>query len=241
MVVTINVLDDDLEKYTIEINNPATFDDIVLALLEKNVEVPNEAIILKNSSKMELDKKYTFSNDESIILRNRANLEGFTLNFNDVTKKRIQQLKVTKTNNGCGYRYVAPGINLYGVCNCKDCKAFNKEVIEMIKDNELDLTKQKGMMHCPICKTMINCTTVGFYKCYYNIYGMKYNEESDENEKFGKKIPNFDSITVNTDDTVMVNGDKYRVDKTNGENLSKFEETNGEAVFIKLVFQVKKF
>jgi hypothetical protein len=70
---------------------------------------------------------------------------------------------------------------------------------------------------------------------------MKYNEESDENEKFGKKIPNFDSITVNTDDTVMVNGDKYRVDKTNGENLSKFEETNGEAVFIKLVFQVKKF
>ena len=43
MVVTINVLDDDLEKYTIEINNPATFDDIILALLEKNVEVPNEA------------------------------------------------------------------------------------------------------------------------------------------------------------------------------------------------------
>ena len=241
MVVTINVLDDDLEKYTIEINNPATFDDIILALLEKNVEVPNEAIILKNSSKMELDKEYTFSNDESIILRNRANLEGFTLNFNDVTKKRIQQLKVTKTKNGCGYRYVTNGINLFGVCTCKNCKAFNKEVIEMIKDNELDLTQQKGMMHCPICKTMINCTTVGFYKCYYNIYGMKYNEESDENEKFGKKIPNFDSITVNTDDTVMVNGDKYRVDKTNGENLSKFEETNGKAIFIKLVFQVKKF
>jgi hypothetical protein len=241
MVVTINVLDDDLQKYTIEINNPATFDDIVLALLEKNVEVPNEAIILKNSSKMELDKNYTFSNNESIILRNRANLEGYTINFNDVTNKRIQQLKVTKTKNGCGYRYVAPGINLYGVCECKDCKAFNKEVIEMIKDNELDLTQQKGMMHCPICKSMINCTTVGFYKCYYNIYGMKYNEDTDENEKFGKKIDNFSSIYVNTDDTVLVNGVKYKVDKTNGEMLSKFDQSNGNATFIKLIFQVKKY
>ena len=237
MVVTINVIDDNCDKHQIQINDNATFDDIILALLDKKIEVPDEVMLLKGSSKMELDKIYTFSNNEKIILRNQAYLEGYTLQFNDVTKKRVQQLKVRKTNNGCGYRYVTPGINLYGVCKTKDCKAFNKEVIEMIKDNELDLTKQKGMMHCPICKTMINCNTVGFYKCYYNIYGMKYNEDSDENEKFGKKIPNFDSITVNTDDTVMVNGDKYRVDKTNGENLSKFEETNGEAVFIKLVFQ----
>ena len=242
MVVTIKVKDTDTGgNYTIKINNIATFDDVINALLDNNIDVPDEIKILKNKMSMEIDKQYTFTDNESISMVNRANLQGFSLNFTDVTKKRTQELKVRKTNNGCGYRYVTPGINLYGICNCKTCKAYDKEVIERIYKDELDLTKNKGRMHCPICNTDIECITVGFYKCYYNIYGMKYNEESDENEKFGKKIPNFDSITVNTDDTVMVNGDKYRVDKTNGENLSKFEETNGKAIFIKLVFQVKKF
>ena len=241
MVVTINVIDDNCDKYQIEINNKATFDDIILALLDKNIEVPDDVMLLKDSSKMEIDKTYTFSNNERIILRNAAYLEGYTIQFNDVTKKRVQQLKVTKTNKGCGYRYVTPGINLYGVCTCNNCKAFNKEVIEMIKDTELDLTKRKGTMECPMCKSKIECQTVGFYKCYYNIYGLKYDEENDENEKFGKKIPNFNSITINTDDTVLINGQKYKVEKTYGETLSKFEETNGNATFIKLIFQVKRF
>ena len=105
---------------------------------------------------------------------------------------------------------------------------------------------QKGealikVTHAGICNTDIECITVGFYKCYYNIYGMKYNEDTDENEKFGKKIDNFSSIYVNTDDTVLVNGVKYKVDKTNGEMLSKFDQSNGNATFIKLIFQVKKY
>ena len=242
MVVTINVIDDNCDKHQIQINDNATFDDIILALLDKKIEVPDEVMLLKGSSKMELDKIYTFSNNEKIILRNQAYLEGYTLQFNDVTKKRVQQLKVRKTNNGCGYRYVTHGINLFGVCTDKSCKAFNQEVIEMINEIELDLTKRKGRMKCPICKTDIECKNVGFYKCYYNMYGLKYNEDNDENEKFGKKIPNFNSITVNTDNTVLVDGQKYKVEKTNGEEFSKFEESNGDAAtFIKLVFQVKKF
>ena len=119
MVVTIKVKDTDTGgNYTIKINNIATFDDVINALLDNNIDVPDEIKILKNKMSMEIDKQYTFTDNESISMVNRANLEGFTLNFTDITKKRIQELKVRKTNNGCGYRYVNPGINLFGICNC---------------------------------------------------------------------------------------------------------------------------
>ena len=243
-MVDVDIYNEESGKtYKISINKKATFSDIISALLEKDINVADESILLTKGKKIEVDKTYDFSDNQKITLRNRKSLEscGIRINFNDVTKQIIQKLKVRKKANGCGWRYVSPGINLYGICENKNCKVVNKEVIQIINDCEYDLVKKRGLMECPMCKNKCLANTVGFYKCYYNIYGMKYNEDSDENEKFGKKIPNFDSITVNTDDTVMVNGDKYRVDKTNGENLSKFEETNGEAVFIKLVFQVKKF
>ena len=241
-MVDLKIFDEDSGKtHVISLNGHGTFSDIINALLDKDINMADESILLTNGMTIDINKTYNFLNNQKFILRNRNNLEGFAFKFNDVTKQEIQKLKVRKISNGCGWRYVSPGINLYGICKNENCEAANKEVIQIINDNEYDLAKVRGMMQCPMCKKDCIANTVGFYKCYYNIYGIKYNEESDENEKFGKKIPNFNSININMDDTVFICGQKYQVNKTDGEKMFKFEETNGDAIFIKLIFQVQKF
>ena len=165
----------------------------------------------------------------------------FDILFNDVIKQVISKFEIRNLGNGLGWRYCCPGIYLFGICGNKNCRAGNEEVIQIINDCEYDLLKKKVMMECPMCENICLANTVGFYKCYYNIYGIKYNEESDEKEIFGKKIPNFNSIDIINDNYVLIDEQQYKVQKTEGENIFKYDESNGEAIFRKLIFQVKKF
>ena len=231
------------ENYNISFPSSGTFDDLVDKILELNLPLDDDSYFLTKGSRIELEKKYDFEENQKITVRRESALECL-ITFNDVTKKTkdaIIKRKVNKVSKGCAYRYVCPGINLYGICNNTSCKAYSKEVIQRIKDNEINLVKRNGYMQCPICNGNYLAKTVGFYKCYYNIYGIKYSEAKDENEKFGVEIKDFWKQEINTDNTVLVNGKKVEVNKTDNESVSKFNECNGEAEFIKLVFQVKKF
>ena len=49
------------------------------------------------------------------------------------------------------------------------------------------------------------------------------------------------TININSNNCVSIGGKQYEVKKTDGDNVFKYEETNGEAIFIKLIFQVQKF
>ena len=49
------------------------------------------------------------------------------------------------------------------------------------------------------------------------------------------------TININSNNCVSIGGKQYEVKKTDGDNVFKYEETNGEATFIKLIFQVQKF
>lgn len=220
-----------------------TFEDIIDKLLELKIPIADDSFLLTKGKKMDLEMEYNFEENQKITVRRQSSLECL-IKFNDVTNKTkdaIIKRKVLKVSNGCGYRYICPGINLYGICENKSCKVYEKEVIQMIHENELNLVKRQGLMKCPICNCNVVAKTVGFYKCFYNIFGIKYNEEKDENEKFGVEIKDFSNKTINTDNTIFVNGKNVKVQKTDEENVSKFNETNGEVEFIKLVFQVKKF
>ena len=76
----------------------------------------------------------------------------------------------------------------------------------------------------------------------FNIYGNKLNVEKDEVEKFGVEIKDFWKQDINIDNTVLVNGKKVKVNKTDDEDVSKFNEYDYERNdFLKLVFQIKKF
>ena len=242
-MVNLNFYFEDTDKYyNISFPSSGTFEDLVDKILELNIPLTDDSFFLTKGNRIELEKKYNFEENQKIIVRKEGALECL-ITFNDVsskTKDAIIKRKVHKISNGCGYRYVSPGINLYGVCGNKNCKAYSKEVIQMIKDNELNLVKIRGFMQCPICEGKNDAKTVGFYKCYFNIYGIKYNEEKDENEKFGVEIKDFWKQEINTDNSVLVNGKRVQVNKSDEDSVSKFNEYNGEADFIKLVFQVKK-
>ena len=244
-MVNLNFYFEDTDKYyNISFPSSGTFEDLVDKILELNIHLADDSFFLTKGNRIELEKKYNFEENQKIIVRREGALEAFITTFNDVssnTKDAIIKRKVNKVSKGCGYRYICPGINLYGVCGNKNCVAYSQEVIQMIKDNELNLVKKKGLMQCPMCEWKCDAKTVGFYKCYFNIYGDKFNEEKDEVEKFGVEIKDFWKQDINIDNTVLVNGKKIQVNKTDEDSVSKFNEYNGEADFIKLVFQVKKF
>ena len=243
-MVNLNIFFEDRgENHNISFPSSGTFEDLVDKILELNIPLTDDSFFLTKGNRIELEKKYNFEENQKIIVRKEGALECL-ITFNDVTKKTkdaIIKRKVHKISNGCGYRYVSPGINLYGVCGNKNCVAYSQEVIQMIKDNELNLVKIRGLMQCPICEWKCDAKTVGFYKCYFNIYGIKYNEEKDENEKFGVEIKDFWKQEINTDNSVLVNGKRVQVNKTDEDSVSKFNYYNDEAYFIKLIFQVKKF
>ena len=112
-MVDLKIFDEDSGKtHVISLNGCGTFSDIINALLDKDINMADESILLTNGMTIDINKTYNFVNNQKFILRNRNNLEGFAFKFNDVTKQEIQKLKVRKISNGCGWRYVSPGINL---------------------------------------------------------------------------------------------------------------------------------
>ena len=83
------------------------------------------------------------------------------------------------------YRYIAKGLNLYGICENENCEAYKKEVICMMKGvtefdfNDMD---QAETVKCPICGQQITAKNCGFYQCKYSFHAEKYDEEKDEME-----------------------------------------------------------
>ena len=58
----------------------------------------------------------------------------------------------------------------------------------------------------------------------------------------GVEIKDFWKQDINIDNTVLVNGKKVKVNKTDDEDVSKFNEYDFKKnIFPKLVFQIKKF
>ena len=228
-MVNLKFYFEDTDKdYNILFPPSGTFEDLVDKILKLNIPLADDSFFLTKGKKIELDKKYDFEEDQKIKVRRESTLED-KITFNDVsnkTKDAIIKRKIHKVSNGCYYRYICQGI----------------KVIQMINDNDLNFVKKNEMMNCPLCNIFCVVKTVGFYKCYFNIYGDKFNEEKDEVEKFGVEIKDFWKQDINIDNTVLVNGKKVKVNKTDDEDVSKFNEYDYDKnIFLKLFFQIKKF
>ena len=92
--------------------------------------------------------------------------------FTDLSKNKTIELGFSK--NAPSYRKVTKGINIFGICNYKKCKAFKKEVVVMIKNKKkINLIKEREELLCPECEVQINPKTVGFYLCKFQISGKK--------------------------------------------------------------------
>ena len=97
---------------------------------------------------------------------------GISMIFTDLSKNIHEEHYFSKT--APDYRLVSKGINVYGICKSKRCKAYNKEVIWPLKGKKcFDLIKEKDDLECPICGNLISPKTLGFYSCEYLIIGKK--------------------------------------------------------------------
>ena len=141
---------------------------------------------------------------------------GFSAKFTDVSK--MKTINLPCSYDAPSYRKAGKGINIFGICYCKNCIAYKKEVIVPISSNKFDFIKEKDAIFCPKCESIIVAKTVGFYMCKYKIYGRKY-----EN---GSIMPFENSI----DESKDVNTLKY------------FDpDKNGESMFVELTFEILSY
>ena len=141
---------------------------------------------------------------------------GFSMMFADISKNKSREIQFSKT--APSYREVAKGINIFGICNFKKCKAYKKEVIVKVEKKKLDLIKEREELYCPECEAIIIPKTVGFYLCKFVIYGKKL--EGGKEESFRNKE-----------------------DEANKKDSFKYfdPELNGEVMITELVFEVLEY
>ena len=151
-----------------------------------------------------------------VVPTNRIKGGGCPMMFSDVSKNKTKEISFSKS--APSYRKAGKGINIFGICHCKKCKAFNKEVVIPIKKKKFDLIKEKENLFCPECDSLIIPKTVGFYLCKFRIYGKKF--ENNEIENF-----------CNKDDVA-----------NNKNSLKYFDpDLNGEVMLIELIFEVLEY
>jgi hypothetical protein len=118
---------------------------------------------------------------------------GFSINFTDVSKNIHEEHYFSKT--APDYRIVSKGINVYGICKGKKCKAYNKEVICPLKNKKIfNLLDEKENLECPICGSLIIPKTLGFFSCEYRIKGKKCENDTITPFELRDKASNKDSI-----------------------------------------------
>ena len=118
---------------------------------------------------------------------------SLSINFTDLSKNIYEEHYLSKASSG--YRIVSKGINVYGICKGKKCKAYNKEVICPLKEKKyFDLLKERDDLECPICGYLMIPKTLGFFSCEYRIKGKKYENDKIVPFDFKDKSSKKDSI-----------------------------------------------
>ena len=107
------------------------------------------------------------------------------INIDKLTKTK----KLAFSKDAPKWRNISIGLNLFGKCINKNCKAFNQEVIYPVGINiKFDLTSRRKEIKCPICSKNFLPVTMGFWKCEYQIKGEKFkNGEYEEINLNGKE------------------------------------------------------
>ena len=207
-----------------EFNISTNFDDIQIISITQDKEIKSNIL--------------QFNDNEQILVKNKKFNENFPLIFNAMDKDEKKDIEVEDNKSIPDYLIAFPGINIFGICDNRNCEAYGKDVLANIDENEYDLIEKRHIVKCPICNTNIIGKTIAFYSCYYNYYGTKINDQ-DQKENFGKRIENFQNIEIPDNNIIKINGQSYEVNKTSYNNISYYlyDET---IIYLKLVVQVKK-
>ena len=116
---------------------------------------------------------YGIQDGSEISLSRRLRGGGIPLNFVNVEKGVVQNLSFS--SKAPEWRSVEKGLNLFGNCQNKECKAFKKEVIHKVGIPHKKFNIQENILNikCPICDGLIVPKTCGFWDCEYQFEGDK--------------------------------------------------------------------
>ena len=165
-------------------------------LIERGVEI-NPRVILKNTTHYRdyytsgFDY-YHVQNGDALRVNYESPLEGAgglcNIEFVNIDKL-TKTTKLSFSKDAPKWRNVSIGLNLFGKCINKKCKAFHQEVIFPAGINiKFDLNSNRKEIKCPICSKNFLPVTMGFWKCEYQIKGEKFkNGEYEEINLNGKE------------------------------------------------------
>ncbi len=240
MINLILYFEEEDKSTTIQLSkNGVSKIELIKKIKSTGIELPKKAQLIINDSELKSDEEtYKFNDNDTLTIRESKNLEGFGFNLEEIKEDKFIQEKVTDDPKIPKWLTVKPGLNLVGICTNKNCEAYDKEVIEHINSNKSDLSQNNGLMKCPICGFSFAFKNICLYHCYYNFYGIKYVEGI---ENFGKEIKDFDNCIIDDDDTVDVDGEKYKIYKTNPHESKIMLLEGKEVTYIKLFFQIRFF
>ncbi|OMJ65224.1 hypothetical protein SteCoe_38762 [Stentor coeruleus] len=92
--------------------------------------------------------------------------------FNEMSN----EIKLEFSQNAPEWRTVEPGISFIGICENRECVAYNREVISNAGLGVFDINRQAGMMPCPMCKqTLSNAKNCGFFMAEWKFFGIDSN------------------------------------------------------------------
>jgi hypothetical protein len=115
------------------------------------------------------------------------------LNFTDVRKQYHEEHYFS--DNAPSYRTVTQGINIYGICSGKQCKAYKKEVVvPQMGRKKFDLIKELYNLLCPECGMIVKPKTLGFHLCKYKVSGKIFLDDVIEPFEFEGKAENENSV-----------------------------------------------
>ena len=158
-------------------------------------------------------------NGSCISVSNTGGIKGGFIcdtSFTDLSQNKTKEIGFSPF--APSYRRVTRGINIFGICHCKYCKAYEEEVIVNIYNREFDLIKERDSLFCPECQSPIIPKTVGFYLCRYQISGKKF-----KNNRFEKFMNPIDEAT-------------------NSNSVKYFDpDSNGEVMMIELKIEVLEY
>ena len=96
----------------------------------------------------------------------------FGISMADISNKRgLVQGNFSK--NAKEWNIITTGLNVSGICNNDQCKAFKESVDCRIGLGTFDLVRDADRIKCPICKEEMDPTTCCFSKCKYKFEGKK--------------------------------------------------------------------
>ena len=140
---------------------------------------------IAQGNKLNSEMKLNQINSTNIDVYKEGDLIGglFPINFTDISKQVHEEHYFSE--EAPSYRIVTQGINIYGICKGKKCKAYKKEVIVPKKKiKKFDLIKEKDDLECPECGGIIIPKTLGFHLCKYKVIGKKFINDNDKSERF---------------------------------------------------------